>query len=62
MKKLLVSTVAASLLMATAPAFATSPSEEVQQDPSTSLSCRVVLHEVTLPDGSIGFHEEQVCA
>jgi hypothetical protein len=64
MKKLLVSTVAATMLMAAAPTFAASPSEEAEQGlshyPSVD-SCHFVLQRTMTQDGRVILQRQQVC-
>jgi hypothetical protein len=64
MKKLLVSAAAATMLMAAAPAFATSPAEEAEQGYSTYPSvgeCHFVPQRMITPNGRVVLQRQQVC-
>jgi hypothetical protein len=64
MKKLLVSTVAATMLMAAAPAFTASPADDAEQGLSTYPSageCHFVLQRMIIPNGRVILQRQQVC-
>jgi hypothetical protein len=64
MKKLLVSTVAATMLVAAVPAFAASPSEEADQGIATYPpvgQCHFVLQRTMTPNGHVVLQRQQVC-
>jgi hypothetical protein len=64
MKKLLVSAVAATMLMAAAPAFAASPADDAERGVSTYPSvgsCHFVLQRTMTQDGRLVLQRQQVC-
>ena len=64
MKKLLVSAAAATMLMAAAPAFASSPADDAEQGYSTYPStgeCHFVLQRMVTPNGRVILQRQQVC-
>ena len=63
MRKLLVTTAAATMLMAAVPAFA-GPADDAEQGLSTYPSagtCHFVREAVRAPDGHVVYQEVQVC-
>jgi len=64
MKKLLVTAAATTMLIAAAPAFAASPTDDMEWDrspyPSTG-QCHVVLERMIAPNGRVILERQQVC-
>jgi hypothetical protein len=64
MKKLLITAATATMLIAAAPAFAASPTDDAEwgRSPYPSAGdCHFVLQRMITPTGLVVFQEQQVC-
>jgi hypothetical protein len=64
MKKLLVTATAATMLIAAAPAFASSPADDAEWDRTPQPpagACHFVLERMITPNGHVILQRQQVC-
>jgi hypothetical protein len=64
MKKLLITAAAATMLIAAAPAFAASPTDDAEwgRSPYPSAGdCHFVLQRMITPTGHVVFQQQQIC-